>query len=379
MLEEAFVLWRGDPFLELQNWDDGRIEAGRLTELRLEAEELYVEAALRSGHFDEVLSKAIVMVKAAPLRERRWMLLARTQYQAGRQGDALGSLRRLRGLLDTELGLDPGPEVGELERAILQQDPSLAAGPAAMAPRATCPYPGLAAYHVGDAASFFGRDDDVAECLHRLRETSVLAVVGPSGSGKSSLVRAGVAASMTQDGHRVEVVTPGVHPMKTLVGVSHRAGTTLIVDQCEEVFSICEDEAERTAFLSALTERATTSALVLSLRADRLVDVATNEEFTRLVERGLFLIRAMGEPDLRRAIEGPANQAGLVVEPGLVDLLVHEVEHQPGALPLLSHVLSQTWERREGRTLTLAGYHASGGIRGAVAQSAEAIYTQRAP
>ena len=96
--------------------------------------------------------------------------------------------------------------------------------------------------------------------------------------------------------------------------------------------------------------------------------------FARLVERGLYLLGAMGEADLRAAIEGPARQAGLLLEPGLVDLLVREVEGEPGALPLLSHALRQTWERREGRTLTVAGYRATGGIRGAVAQSAEAVY-----
>ena len=88
----------------------------------------------------------------------------------------------------------------------------------------------------------------------------------------------------------------------------------------------------------------------------------------------MYLLGAMGEEDLRAAIEGPARQAGLLLERGLVELLVREVEGQPGALPLLSHALRQTWERREGRTLTVDGYRAGGGIRGAVAQSAEGVY-----
>ena len=110
----------------------------------------------------------------------------------------------------------------------------------------------------------------------------------------------------------------------------------------------------------------------MAVRADRLGDVSRPPGFARLVERGLYLLGPMGEDDLRAAIEGPARQAGLLLEPGLVDLLVREVEGEPGALPLLSHALRQTWERREGRTLTVAGYRATGGIRGAVAQSAEA-------
>ena len=100
--------------------------------------------------------------------------------------------------------------------------------------------------------------------------------------------------------------------------------------------------------------------------------------FARLVERGLHLLGPMAEPDLRAAIEGPAHQAGLLLEPGLVDLLVLEVEGEPGALPLLSHALRQTWERREGRALTVDGYQATGGIRGAISRTAEEVY-ERVP
>ena len=97
------------------------------------------------------------------------------------------------------------------------------------------------------------------------------------------------------------------------------------------------------------------------------------------MEQGLYLLAAMTETDLRAAIEQPARLASLVVEPGLVDLLVNEVADQPGALPLMSHALAETWQRREGRTLTVAGYNASGGIRGAVAQSAEQVYERIPP
>ena len=114
------------------------------------------------------------------------------------------------------------------------------------------------------------------------------------------------------------------------------------------------------------------------MRADRLADLSAHPAFARLVERGLYLLGAMDEANLRAAIEGPAHQAGLLLEPGLVELLVREVAGEPGALPLLSHALRQTWQQREGRTLTVAGYQETGGIRGAVAQSAEDVY-QRLP
>ena len=103
----------------------------------------------------------------------------------------------------------------------------------------------------------------------------------------------------------------------------------------------------------------------------------------RILEVGLYLLGPMREADLRRAIEGPAHRAGLRLEPGLVDLMVREVDGEPAGLPLLSHVLRETWERREGTTLTVEAYKATGGIQHAVSQSAETLYdamdeTQRA-
>ena len=102
--------------------------------------------------------------------------------------------------------------------------------------------------------------------------------------------------------------------------------------------------------------------------------MSVHPAFARLVERSLHLLGGMSEQSLREAIEEPARQSGLLIEAGLVDLLVGEVAGTPGALPLLSHALMETWKRREGRTLTVAGYTASGGIRGAVARSAETVY-----
>ena len=116
--------------------------------------------------------------------------------------------------------------------------------------------------------------------------------------------------------------------------------------------------------------------VVVALRADRLADLSAYSAFSRLVERGLYLVGGLDEAGLRLAVVGPARQAGLILEPGLVDLLVTEVRDDPGALPLLSHALLETWKRREGSTLTVDGYRASGGIHGAVAQSAERLYAQ---
>ena len=123
--------------------------------------------------------------------------------------------------------------------------------------------------------------------------------------------------------------------------------------------------------------------LVLALRADHLGDLAPYADIARILEEGLYLLGPMREPELRLAIEGPARRAGLRLEPGLVDLMVREVEGEPAGLPMLSHVLRETWERREGSTMTVDGYKSTGGIQHAVSQSAETLYdamdeTQRA-
>ena len=377
-LAQALELWRGPALPDLADWHAGQVEALRLDELRLEAEELRLEAALRAGRHGEVLAEARERVDEAPARERRWALLALTLYRTGQQAEALQTLRQVRTVLADELGLDPGPELVALERSILRQEPSLLVDPASEDTSLTCPYLGLAPYDVSDADAFFGRELQVATCLDVLAERGVLVVVGASGSGKSSLVRAGIAASLVRSGREVAVISPGPHPMTALATLP-RSGSLLVVDQGEEAFTMCDDMAERTAFFARLADQASSGGLVVALRADRMGDVPAHPDLSRLVEEGLHLLGVMSEAELRSAIEGPARLAGLSLEHGLVDLLVRDVEGEPGALPLLSHAIRETWSRREGRTLTVAGYRATGGIRGAVAQSAEEVYERVGP
>ena len=376
LLTAALALWHGEAFADLESWEPAVAAGTRLSELRLEAEELRVDALLRAGRYREVLSEAQVLVRAAPLREQRWVLLARAQYQSGQQGEALRTIHQLKGVLAEHLGIDPGPDVVALEMSILRQDSSLLVADAP-APSASCPWLGLRPYGVEDADWFFGREADVAGCLEILGRTSVLALVGPSGSGKSSLLRAGLAAALRRRGQPSVTITPGAHPTESLTALAQAPhGAALLIDQCEELFSLCEDPDEQQEFLRALTAEASNRAVVVALRADHLADLATHTGFSRLVERGMYLVGGLDEEGLRTAVETPARQAGLLIEPGLVDLLVREVRSDPGALPLMSHALQETWKRREGSTLTVAGYRASGGINGAVAQSAEGLYSR---
>ncbi|QZY28402.1 BTAD domain-containing putative transcriptional regulator [Nocardioides coralli] len=376
----ALDLWRGDPFPDLDGWDPVTTERARLEELRLEAEELRVEAHLQTGRHLEVLADARSMVRAAPLREQRWLLLARAQYQAGQQGEALRTLHQLKGVLTQQLGIDPGPGVSELETAILRQELPTAGAALLTDARATCPYQGLMAYDVGDADRFFGRSHDVTACLAVLSRSPLLALVGPSGSGKSSLLNAGIVAALRGRGRPSVRITPTARPMLALAALDQaKRDAVLVVDQAEELFTLCEDAEQRTHFVERLVAETATRSVVLGLRADRLADLAAYPTVSRLVEQGLYLVGALDEVGLREAVEGPARQSGLLVEPGLSDLLVREVRDDPGALPLLSHALQETWRRREGNTLTVTGYRDSGGIQGAIAQSAEHLYAQLEP
>ncbi|TGN64468.1 hypothetical protein EXE59_11215 [Nocardioides eburneiflavus] len=380
VLEQALDLWRGPPFSDLSEWAPARREASRLEELRRDAEELLLEAQLARGRARDVLPRAHEMVRSAPLRERRWELLALAQYRTGAQGEALRTIRQLRTVLARELGIDPAPELVALEQSILRQDPSLQHDGDGPQTSSTCPWQGLQAYDVAEADRFFGREAEIEAGVAILAGHQLLALVGPSGSGKSSLMRAGIGARLQQRGTRCVTVTPGRYPTRSLTALSAlRAGDALLVDQAEELFTLCEDPDETSAFIDRLVDEAVDRPVVVALRADRLADLTAYAAFSRLVERGLYLVGGLDEAGLRAAVEGPARQAGLLLEPGLVDLLVSEVRDDPGALPLLSHALLETWKRREGSTLTVDGYRDSGGIRGAVAQSAEQLYAQVEP
>ena len=377
-LESALALWRGPPLQDLEDWEAGTREARRLAALHRDAEDWWLEARLACGGHRTTVPVADHMVHAEPTRERRWQMLALSQYRSGMQVDALATIRRAKATLVDELGLDPGPELAALEQAILHHEPGLLVPAEPHHDDQHCPYPGLTSYDVADAESFFGRDAAVTAALDSLRQRGVLVVVGPSGCGKSSLVRAGVVACLLREGRRIVVVTPGQHPLQALsdgLGPRRTVSPILVVDQAEESFTLCEDSQEREAFWQAVARHRVEGLVVVAMRADRMGDVAAQPDLARLVEEGLFLLGGMSPRELEQAVVEPAHQVGLVVERGLVDLLVREVEDEPGALPLMGHALRETWRRREGWSLTVAGYQASGGIRDAVAQSAEGVYT----
>jgi WD40 repeat protein/energy-coupling factor transporter ATP-binding protein EcfA2 len=283
-----------------------------------------------------------------------------------------------------------------------------------------CPYMGLAAFEPEDAALFFGRERFVADLTVRLSESNMLAVVGASGSGKSSVLRAGlvpaIAGGMVPGSATWPTIllTPGRHPVEELaLRVSLQSGIAggslladlgadpgrlrlairqalvdeakdarllLIVDQFEETFTLCQDETERRRFVTALRAASegpdSRTIVVLGIRADFYARCSAYPELVSVLQDEQLVVGPMAEAELRRAIEEPARRVGLRLEPGLTDVMLRDVGAEPGSLPLLSHALFATWQHREGQTLTLAGYTTAGGVQQAIATTAETVYSQ---
>jgi len=442
LAREALALWEGAPLADVLDEPFAASEARRLEELHLAAIELTIEGELEAGHHAEAISRLGALADEHPLRERLRALLMLALYRAGRQAEALDVFRDARWTLVETLGLEPGPELRRLHEAILRQDPALElvvpdeawasretarqvgarAGRASQqrsalrdverelaanlidlqslreraaprrSPPSECPFKGLESFDVADAEYFFGRERLVAEIVASLPGTSLLGVVGPSGSGKSSAVRAGLLPALASgvlpgsDRWARVVIRPGDQPLATL----HRAmtapadgGLVLVVDQFEELFTACRDAAQRAAFIDAIVDGAEDGndgfLAVLAVRADFYGACAAHPRLARLVGRSQVLVGPMRPDELARAIEGPATRAGLVVEPELVARLVEETAGRPGGLPLLSTALLELWRHRTGSRLTLQTYERTGGVQGAVARLAESAYASLGP
>ncbi|EWM17242.1 WD-40 repeat protein, partial [Kutzneria sp. 744] len=265
------------------------------------------------------------------------------------------------------------------------------------------PYLGSAAFETADAEGFFGRDALIGELVAAVGEHRMVCVHGASGSGMSSLLRAGLAA---RSRHKVVVFTPGPHPIEECavrlavvadwsaprlrdelaadpanlhLRVRQAAADgelLLIVDQFEEVFTRCRDETERHNFIAALVHAANVDTsrcrVVLGLRADYL------DRFER-PEVHQFPMRAMTVDELREAATKPASAAGLTLETALVARLIADAGDRSRTLPLVSRALQETWHRKQGMTLTLAAYDEAGGIRHAIARAAESAYLTFGP
>ena len=246
-----------------------------------------------------------------------------------------------------------------------------------------CPFKGLAGFETVDEAYFFGRERLIAELVARMAGRNFLGIVGPSGSGKSSLLRAGLVPALASgvlpgsEHWRQVLIRPGERSIEEIRRL-HSLGTDerllLVVDQLEELFTAYESAEERSAFAEALTWGP--AIVVVALRADFYGRFAAYPGLAERLGDNQVLVGPMQASELRRAIELPAARVGLRVEPELADAIVDDMQGEPGALPLLSTALVELWAQRREQTLTLASYVASGGVRVAVARLAESTYAR---
>jgi len=328
-----------------------------------------------------------------------------------------------RAVLAQGLAADPGARfasMGGWARAVLDTVADASGGdhtqpaarPATATPTVVLPYKGLAAFQPDDAPLFFGRGELVDQLVSRIQGRAVLVVGGPSGCGKSSLVRAGLLPALRGGAlpgsaqWQVSVFTPGARPLSALAGHLAGAGVTglppgdvlrrdpesirhhvsptvlVVIDQFEELFTVCTDPAERGAFLRALAALArgapSPARVALVVRADFYGVCAAHPWLAEAINDNHVLVGPMSPTQLREAITGPARRVGLHLQEGLVDRVLVDGGGDAGALPLVAHALVETWLRRDGDVLTVAGYEAAGGVAGAIGHTGDHVWDQLA-
>lgn len=293
------------------------------------------------------------------------------------------------------------------------------------------PYKGLQYFDEADASHFFGREQLTIRLVGRLHRSRFLAIIGASGSGKSSVVRAGVipalkSGSLLADGSMpppdsshwsYRVFNPGGHPLDALaaslspvdalpsqlsnlrdelsrnpaalalasqsvLSLDKSPHLLLVVDQFEEIFTLARSAEEREAFINALIAASNPDdtqpiSVIICLRADFYAQVAQHDRLREMVSQYQEFIGAMNRAELVEAIVGPLARDSWKIQEGLVKVILNDVGFEPGSLPLLSHALLETWKRRHGRTLTLSGYVDCGGVEGAIRETADTVFRDR--
>ncbi|QLE55331.1 CHAT domain-containing protein [Nostoc sp. TCL26-01] len=242
-----------------------------------------------------------------------------------------------------------------------------------------CSFLGLYPFRVENREFFFGREQLIAQLQQKLREDNFLAVLGASGSGKSSVVLAGLIPVLEQQqpGLVTVYMTPSSNPIEQLQAsfaqVSGQA-TILVIDQFEELFTLCADETQRVTFIEKLLSLVPHQKVIVTMRADFWGECASYRNLQDLMEPRQKLIGAMDAMELRKAMELQAAQVGLRFEAGLSNAILDDVQGEPGAMPLLQHALLELWKRRHGRWLRAGEYEAIGGVNMAIAQTADEVY-----
>ncbi len=420
LFRRALGLWRGSAFSDLADEASLLGEIGRLEEERIQAIEGRFDADLALGRHAEVVAELDDLTRRWPLREHLWAQRMLALYRAERPAEALAAYREARSTLVDELGVEPGRPLQQLNERILLQDPELDL-PTASADRESFeldnPYKGLRPFREGDEQDFHGREALTEQLVATLPDDArLVTLIGPSGSGKSSVVSAGLIPALRKRlaGERWEIASmrPGAFPFTEFDAAMARTFPSstsgdhrperdtwlleavlralpedgsrllLVIDQFEELFTLVDD-ATRNRFLAGLVAAAEEPGdrlrVLVVLRADFFDRPLAYPIFGRLMTEHIVHVLPLGPSELEAAAARPAERVGVTFEPGLLAELVGDVSRQPNALPLFQYALTELFDRREGDELTLARYEALGGLRGAVASRAEDTLTRLDP
>lgn len=433
-LEGALTIYRG-PFLDGFSIPD----SGAFEEWSLITRERFQRQALQTlhrlagsyqdeGDFEHALPHAWRQVEIDPLQESGHRQVMELLALSGQLGAALAQYEACQQLLQNELGVNPSEQTQHLYDLLRQGSwPPAEAQPVIGAARklGECPYRGLSAFQEKDAPFFFGREEFTARLAEDLQgPTNTIAVVGASGSGKSSTVFAGLLPRLREDKKEwlIAHFRPGRNPFQSLAAIllpliepnlretdrlietqkmanalfareidlisiverlleKHPGSTCLflVIDQFEEIYTLCTESGMRHSFLDLLTgigkdDSQSPVKLLLTLRADFFSQALSYRPLADLLQTGTHMLGPMSREELRTVIERPGEKQGVAFEPGLIDRILDEVSEAPGNLPLLEFALLLLWEADTSGWLTHRAYEALDRVEGALTCYAEQVY-----
>ncbi|MEM7286477.1 MAG: BTAD domain-containing putative transcriptional regulator [Actinomycetota bacterium] len=430
----ALDMWRGRPLEDAADWGFAQAEITRLDQLRTAALRDRIEADLRCGRAAELVPELTALRTDDPLNEEFVRQLMLASYHSGRPADALRAYEEYRAHVGEELGIVPSPELALVEEQVLMHELTPLRGaaddttavesplPASSAERARNPFKGLRPFTEADAEDFYGRSALLAELIRRLGQGEpLLALVGPSGSGKSSVVHAGLVPTLRRgalEGSASWIVArmvPGQYPLiefenallraapeppdsltdqlrepkvgmlqaATRILPEHDSHLLLVIDQFEELFTAGADEAIVDRFLDGLVTIARDTqrrvSLVVALRADFYDRPLAHPDFARLMGQAVVNVVALAPDELEEAAQRPLRELGVGIDPALLATLLGDVLGRPGSLPLFQYALTELFRTRTSDTLTLESYRLMGGVREVVSQRADALYESMTP
>lgn len=383
------------------------------------------------GACESALPHAWRLVELEPLDEEAHFQLMRLLALSGQRGAALEQYETCRSALAAELGVEPSQHLRELHEQIASGEWPPATPTeeelAVRAPVGPCPYRGLFAFQEEDALFFFGREAFTGRLIEAVQRRAVVAViVGPSGVGKSSVMYAGLLPRLRElEEQLIAILRPGSQPFyalaaallpylepdlnetERLVARRRLAGALregevplpdvvqrvlekhpgaqrlqLVIDQFEEVYTLCPLPVVRERFIDAMLAAAQADAgrrtpsfgLLLALRADFMGQALAHRPLADALQNGALMLGPMTRDEMRQAVEKPADLQGMALQPGLVERVLDDVGSEPGNLPLLEFALTLMWERHTGGWLTHAAYEAIGRVEGALTRYADEVY-----